>query len=670
MTLSIIFILLLLLIAYWHLMQGMFSGFISAVLAVIAGAAAFSYFEPLANVLAGGKFNDMAHGVCLLSLFAGVYLLLRTLFDSMVPGNIRVNSTFDKIGGAIFGVVAGMVGLGIAAVSMQYMPFGPSVGGYSRYALLDARPVRVVTEGSASSGSRQVDRKVNDEVKADRLETGETSGMLVPFDDFVVGLFGHLSDGGALASDKPLKSIHPDLIQELFAQRIGIEPGAKHTATNKKTEQVKLVDVHVVDAAGLKGNPRTPGGKFAVVPSEIKAIREKEHEKPMAPVGPDESSAFVIAGVTFHVDAADELDGPERLVRVGASGVRLVAKGADGQWRNHYPIGTFEDGKIWANRPDDFLLINAASGDVGARFVFEVEKSAVTISGGGRPTPGQAPARPTAKFEEGTFLEVKRMVKFDLAEKEWNAGVPADNPVFWPVRKTELKKPRKPPVEGENPPPVTTTNPPPVTPDTPPVTPDTPPTPPPPVAMENGWNEAPFADKPALVTPAAVLPVAINIGEDKADAEGVVTAAGTEADVKGRKFTKLVSPPSAGAETSPAELAKPPSVRELAAPAGQQIVQVRLTPKTPADWGWADRLGEFAVVDSTGAPHKPRGAFVVGKTPGGDRVSARFDPNTELGNLAKVEGGTANDVRLFFVIPAGSRAVELRFQEKAGGPKL
>ncbi|MEZ0264932.1 MAG: CvpA family protein, partial [Phycisphaerae bacterium] len=477
MTLSIVFIVLLLLIGYWHLMQGMFSGLISAVLAIVAGAAAFAYFEPLANVLAGGKFNDMAHGVCLLSLFAGVYLLLRSIFDSLVPGNIRVNSTFDKVGGAVFGLVVGMVGLGIAALSMQFMPFGPSVGGYSRYALLDPRPVRVITESSSGS-SRQVDRKVNDELKAERLETGETSGMLIPFDDFVVALFGHLSDGGSLASDKPLKSIHPDLIQELFAQRIGIEPGAKHTATNKKTPQVALADLYVVDAAGLKGNPRTPGGKFAVVPSELKSIREKEHEKPMAPMAPDENSAFVIAGITFHVDAADELDGAERLVRVGASGVRLVAKGADGQWRNHYPIGTLEDGKIWANRPDDFLLINAASADAGVRFVFEVDKTVAPISGTRGATPaGQAPARPTVAFEEGSFLEVKRMVKFDLAEAEARPGVPADNPKFWPVRKVELKKPRKAPVEGENPPPVTTNNPPPVTPDTPtppPVTPDTP----------------------------------------------------------------------------------------------------------------------------------------------------------------------------------------------------
>ena len=132
MLLAILLILFVAAVAYIHFIQGALSGFISAVLAIISAAVALSYYEPLADTISGGKFADQAHAVCLIALFAVTYIVLRLLFDKFVPGNVRLPSTADKVGGAVFGAVAGVFGCGIVAIAAQTLPLGPSAIGYAR----------------------------------------------------------------------------------------------------------------------------------------------------------------------------------------------------------------------------------------------------------------------------------------------------------------------------------------------------------------------------------------------------------------------------------------------------------------------------------------------------------------------------------------------------------
>jgi len=672
MTISIIFLVLLLLVAYMHFIQGLLSGFISAVVAVVAGAIAFSYYEPLALAMSGGKFNDSAQSVCILGIFALSYLILRSIIDAFVPGNIRVNSTFDKVGGAVFGLVAGMIGLGIAAVALQLMPFGPSVGGYSRYPLQSQdRDIRILLPEGTPKGGKQINRLVLDELKTERLEkSDEASGMLIPFDDFVIALYGHLSNNGALNADKPFKSIHPDLAQEMFAQRIGIETGARHTASNKKDQQVKLVDLHVLG----------PKVALLVTPGESSDIRDGEYlandpakstarftPKPQPPRSAAPGKSLVIVGVTFASGAADESESGDRLVRMGASGIRLCGHDTvTDEWKNYYPIGTLEDGKIWICKPDDFLIFNPTAGDNGARFVFEVDEAVASISG--------KPPKPV--IGSGAFIEVKRLVKIGLDEVTAEATMPREDRKFWPMRKFIMKKPLPPPAPGETattptpPVAVTPTPPVPTPPDptpTPTPTPPTP-TPPTPVAGDNGWNEAPLT-KPELVAAGAQLPLPINVGEATPDVEFFTTSAST-GSVKARKFTSLDTAPSV-AEAAPAEMAKGSPVKELAAPAGQRVVQVKFTPKTPADWTWAAKLADYTIVDQEGKIYKPHGGLTVATlTAGGQRISAKYEADKEVANLNKVDASAAGAVHLFFTLPAASKAVEIRYMEKTGGPVL
>ena len=92
-------------ITYFHYVQGLFSAALSAMIAVIAAVLAFSFHEPIVRLL-GGKMADQAAAVALVGVFAITYFALRFLFDKYIPGNVQVPLMADKIGGAFMGTAS------------------------------------------------------------------------------------------------------------------------------------------------------------------------------------------------------------------------------------------------------------------------------------------------------------------------------------------------------------------------------------------------------------------------------------------------------------------------------------------------------------------------------------------------------------------------------------
>src|SRR5690349_3947975 len=113
MIFGILVILLVGVIAFFHFLQGFFSALLSAIFAIIAAVFAFSYHETIVESVLGGKMANSAHAIVLLAMFALIYLILRSLFDNMVPGNVRLPVAVDKGGAAIMGIVAGLFATGI-----------------------------------------------------------------------------------------------------------------------------------------------------------------------------------------------------------------------------------------------------------------------------------------------------------------------------------------------------------------------------------------------------------------------------------------------------------------------------------------------------------------------------------------------------------------------------
>ncbi|MGB7159331.1 MAG: CvpA family protein [Tepidisphaeraceae bacterium] len=378
MIFSILILLLVGVIAFFHYTQGFWSATLSAIATIIAAVLAVSYHESVVDVLLKGKMADQANAFALVALFAIIYLILRIIIDKAIPGNLRMPVILDKVGAGVMGLVAGIFATGVVAIAAQSMPFDPLIAGYARRDMSEERQEGVSVTGKAQLQEVPVPPVIDsvsfDEGKAD---------MFLPVDDWLVGTVAHLSDGGSLSGKRAMKTIHPNYLDELFAQRGGIEAGASRVATNAAKKQVSIDGVFTVPAFAAQADgdltSSRPDGKPVKYPDQ-----------------PKDDEMFLIARISFGDGTADK----DNLVRFSPGSIRLVAESEDEGWRNYYPIGTVEDAStLFANRIDDYLFTReGAAVDVA----FLVKKADV-VTGKDEP-----------KFKDGVFIEVKRLARQPL----------------------------------------------------------------------------------------------------------------------------------------------------------------------------------------------------------------------------------------------------------------
>ncbi|MFP4052859.1 MAG: hypothetical protein ACLFV7_03245 [Phycisphaerae bacterium] len=163
-------------IAAFQVIQGLYTALINAILTVLAAMFALAYYENLSVTLQGFGLALLSDGLGLVLLFA-VRLLVR---DNVVFG-----AWADRIGGGILGLVTGIFSVGILTLAMQMLPFDQTVLSYRPY-----------------------DNELN------RAQT------LAPFtpDEVVASAARTLSEG-SLSAGKPLGVVHSNYPLELFAAR-------------------------------------------------------------------------------------------------------------------------------------------------------------------------------------------------------------------------------------------------------------------------------------------------------------------------------------------------------------------------------------------------------------------------------------------------------------------
>lgn len=386
MILSIIALLLVAGIAYFHWVQGLFSAAISMTLAILAAALAVGMHEAVAASLLGGALPDYANTMMLCAIFAAVYGIGRLVFDALVPGNVSLPFYMDKVGGGICGLIAGIFAVGTVVLGAQMLPFGLTIAGFTRYDLADTKEVTVPGRGRAAdadvSGALQI------EGGATRPEATAQNKLIIPVDSMVLNFVSFQSDTGALAGDVALADRHPDLLNELFFARGGIEPGAKRSAMNiagKKDVSVTKVMMAptLVQVDAELGGIRHPGFN---VEKQLKA-------------GPN--SILLVVRANVSVNASDK----DKKFRFSTGAVRLVVDGAD-----HYPVGTlYHPGNVLlANRIDDYLVADVgADGEID--FVFVLDRAAILE---------EPDAKTGLKVKADAFIEVKRYARVDLGGME------------------------------------------------------------------------------------------------------------------------------------------------------------------------------------------------------------------------------------------------------------
>jgi hypothetical protein len=387
MIFSVLVLIFVLGITYFHWIQGLFSGVISMVLAVIAGTLALGMHEWVVASLLGGRLADYANAMVLCGLFALIYGGGRFLFDSFVPGNVRVPLYVDKVGGAVCGFVVGVFAVGTFAVAAQSMPLGPTVAYFTRYPIAENKQVVVPGE------RRSQDAEVSGSLEEDFPDPDKEASLMIAADSMLVDFVKFQSEGGAMSGNTSFTAHHPDLLRGLFFQRLGIEPGAKHSALNIGGKN----DIAV-------GGVYAPA-QLAQIDGELSAIRQRKLPAQLK----SDTNKVVLVVRTIAKRSAAESDG---IFRFSPGQIRLVTNG-----NVYYPVGTlYHPGSLLlANRIDDYLAADQDADQSTIDLVFHVDRADILADG---------TAKDGLKIKPGAFVEVKRYARVDLSDRDVANTVP------------------------------------------------------------------------------------------------------------------------------------------------------------------------------------------------------------------------------------------------------
>ncbi|MCY2928690.1 MAG: hypothetical protein NTV86_04195 [Planctomycetota bacterium] len=284
-------------IATYQAVHGVYSALIMAVLTILSALTALALYEPFCQGFLYQQLGAHAEGVALISPFLLILLGTRELADRFLRGNLVLGVWPDRIGGGALGLLAGIVIVGIVSVGLQLLPFGRSAAGYT-----------------------PCDESLR-----------RTAGLWMFYpDDFVLSMAKRLSRG-ALGQDRPFEAVHYDLVQEAYCTRNRLITGVRDSdkkdvptlagTLNGADGDFRVKTMHALSNADVSNSPL-----YEKALTRIQAAGLKD---PTLPDGTDTTLVSVRVGVR---DGASDKDG---LWRLPATHFRLV----DPEGKPHYPVG-------------------------------------------------------------------------------------------------------------------------------------------------------------------------------------------------------------------------------------------------------------------------------------------------------------------------------------------
>lgn len=135
MVLSAIVVAIVLLIAYWWANQGLYSALLHFLCVVVAGAIAFALWEwvTVTFFLRGIRFDEYAWGVTLIGLFAILLFALRLVADKFAPNEPRMPTALNYGLGAVFGLGAGILSVGVVLTGWGFIQASTDILGYEGF---------------------------------------------------------------------------------------------------------------------------------------------------------------------------------------------------------------------------------------------------------------------------------------------------------------------------------------------------------------------------------------------------------------------------------------------------------------------------------------------------------------------------------------------------------
>jgi hypothetical protein len=622
MILSLILLVLVVLVAYFHSLQGLFSATISAILAVIAAVVAVGYHEQAAGMLLGTKFAEQAPAIAMLVLFAVVYCVLRLAFDYLIPGNVRVAPLADKIGGAAMGLIAGLMATGVVAIAAQTLPFGPDVGYYARYSVSDR-----------TANGQQQDYPIYDSTDSPTLSPDTEEHLWLHQDDLVMALAYKVSDGGSLAGDVALSATHPDYLSELFGQRIGIQIGANRIVPPAGQQQAVSVDKVYTQP------------QLTQIDSEPTYLRGPNDTAPDNPLKPGDPTTQTILIVRATISPANGVADSDHNFRFSPGSVRLVLGRPDAgiDFTDYHPVAILDrKGLALANRVDDFLIASM-QGSRTIDFVFLVDNDHAFSAALDPDLLDPANKKGGIPLPPGSFLEIKRYGLVDLSGKKVFYGPPPNRDKTGVLRKPEIARL----VQAQEPLPLAG------------VPAATRPTP------NTTMNDVPLVFQDISVLDQLSDPIDTHSKTPLPSGQLINATLGVNGTWQQGKWTRLEVTPTAPAEV----LALPGTslIDQLAPMEEHDIVQVHCTlpdaPSAKKAWDWLKLVPTFALADKEDQTYKLCGAWVRFTVKGKTYFMAEYDQNAQPQPLPVPpnSGKVTNiEVWLAFGVPDGTVVQELR----------
>lgn len=194
MAIQIMSILLMLGVAYVWSARGFLSSLLNMAVTLASGAIAFGLMEWSTEVTLGlsdsALLRDLAPALGLLVPFVLSLVVLSVLVNVFVRANARVNVVMDWVGGALCGLVSGVIVAGVFGIGSQMIRMNA-----------DALEYR----GAEFNNSGSVTR---------------TEGLWIPVDRWTSKMYAMMSNN-ALATDTPLSIWRPHVAYEGAMRRLG-----------------------------------------------------------------------------------------------------------------------------------------------------------------------------------------------------------------------------------------------------------------------------------------------------------------------------------------------------------------------------------------------------------------------------------------------------------------